>query len=268
MSKLIEMLDKTSENSPSPLGFGAASGRIPTNPSIVLIGQATADEVTGNSALADSKADAFLVTMTSPDSNALDGIQKAFKDRLWGVRVGALSEEQASRLKEKGCDFVVFDPENTSAAVLNDEELGSIIAINADLDEETGGAITGLSLDAAIYAPGESLLPLTVQRLIEVQLVRGLVGKHFLISVPAGMTPSDFEALKSAGIAGMVMNLSSHEDIAKAKEAIGNIPNRRPKSRDRRGFSAQAPTAGFVAASQQDTPEHDHDDDDDDEDFE
>lgn len=265
MSKLIDLLDKTTEASSPPLGFGAASGRIATNPPIVLIGQASADEVNGDSALADSKADAVLVTMTSLDNNALDGVQKALKDRLWGVRVGALSEEQAAQLKEKGCDFVVFDPENTAAAVLNDQDLGSIIAVSADLDEETGGAITGLSLDAAIYAPGESLLPLTVQRLIEVQLVRDLVGKHFIISIPAGMTTSDLEALKNAGIAGMVMNLSSHEDIAEAKEAISRIPHRRPKSRDRGRYSAQVPTAGFVAASQQEVPDIPDDDDEDDE---
>ena len=266
MSKLIEMLDKTAEASPSPLGFGAASGRIPTNPQIVLIGQVAASEVTSDSRPADSKADVFLVTMTSLDGNVLDDIQKALKDRVWGVRVGALNEEQASQLKEKGCDFVVFDPENTAAAVLNEQEMGSIIAVNADLDEETGGAITGLSLDAAIYAPGESILPFTVQRLIEIQLVRDLVGKHFLISIPAGMTTSDLEALKNVGIAGMVMNLSPHEEIAKVREAIGRIPHRRPTSRGRGRFSAQAPTAGFVAAAQQDTPDHEHDDDDD-EDF-
>ena len=265
MSKLIEMLDKTAEASAPPLGFGAASGRIATNPPIVLIGQAAADEVNGNSSLADSKVDAVLVTMTSLDGNILDGIQRALKDRLWGVRVGALSEEQAAQLKEKGCDFVVFDPENTAAAVLNDQDLGSIIAINADLDEETGGAISGLSLDAAIYAPGESLLPLTVQRLIEVHLVRDLVGKHFLMSIPAGMTASDLEALKSAGIAGVVMNLSSHVEIAEAKQAISRIPHRRPKSRDRGRYSAQAPTAGFVSASHQhDVPDDDDDDDDED----
>ena len=74
MSKLIEMLDKTTDASPSPLGFGAASGRIVTNPSIVLIGQAAVDEVNGNPTLADSKADAVLVTMTSLDGNALDGL--------------------------------------------------------------------------------------------------------------------------------------------------------------------------------------------------
>ena len=266
MSKLIEMLDKTTESSSSPLGFGAASGRIATNPPIVLIGQAAADEINGNSSLADSKADAILVTMTSLDGNALDGIQKALKDRLWGVRVGALSEEQAAQLKEKGCDFVVFDPDSTAAAVLNDQDLGSIIAINADLDEETGGAISGLSLDAVIYAPGESLLPLTVQRLIEVHLFRDLVGKHFIISIPAGMTTSDLEALKSAGIAGMVMNLSAQQDIADAKEAISKMPNRRPKSRDRGRYSAQAPTAGFVAAShQQEVPDVPDDDDEEDE---
>ncbi len=261
MSKLIELLDKTTDASPSPLGFGAASGRIAANPSIVLIGQAASDEVKGDPTLADSKADAFLVTMTSLDSNALDGIQKALKDRLWGVRVGALSEEQASQLKKQGCDFVVFDPENTAAAVLNDQDLGSIIAVNADLDEETGGAITGLSIDAAIYAPGESILPLTIQRLIEVQLVRDLVGKHFLISIPAGMTTSDLEVLKNAGISGMVMNLSSQEDIAKAKEAISRIPYRRPRSRDRGRYSVQAPTAGFVPTSQRDIPDDDDEDD-------
>ena len=81
------------------------------------------------------------------------------------------------------------------------------------------------------------------------------------------MTSSDLEALKNAGIAGMVMNLSSQEDIAKAKEAIDSIPHRPPKSRGRGRYNAQAPTAGFVAASQQEAPDHEHDDEEDDEDF-
>jgi hypothetical protein len=263
MSKFIEMLEKTSESAPSPLGFGASSRRGAVNPPVVLIGQITADELDKNPKLLESEADVILLTLTSSDEKAVNGVSDALKGRLWGVRVGAISEEQAASLKEKGCDFVVFDPENTAAAVLNDDDLGKIIAVSSDLDESAGQAISGLHIDCALLSPSESLLPLTVQKLIDIEMIRGLVGKYFVMAAPSEIARAELESFKNANIAGIVVNLSSAGEISRIKKAINDLPRRKPGARSRRGLMAQAPTAGFAALSRG----NEHDDDDDEDDF-
>ncbi|MDA0770527.1 MAG: hypothetical protein O2821_09910 [Chloroflexi bacterium] len=262
MSKFVEMLEKTRDMTPEPMGFGAAR-HSKRNPSIVLIGQASADDLEKNAKLADAQADAILLTVATSNEKALENASTVLKDKLWGVRVGSVTEQQAASLKEKGCDFIVFDPENTEAAVLNDEVLGKIIAVNSEIDEDTGQALHLLSIDCAMFTSDESLTPLTVQRLLDIEIVRGIVGKMFIMSAPADLGKSELEALRNGGVAGLVVNLSAAEDIANTKKTIDSLP-RRP-DRGRGGLMAQAPTAGFGAFASANAPDEEEDDEDDEE---
>lgn len=252
MSKFVEMLEKTGDDPSKPLGFGAAKN-VKKIPTILLIGQTSAADLEKNSKLADAQTDAILLIVPTSNESALDSISGLLKDKLWGVRVGSVSEEQAASFKEKGCDFIVFDPENTAAAVLNDDELGKIIAINSELSEDEGQAIHMLAVDCALFTPNESVKPLTVQRLIDIEVIRGIVGKMFIMSSPADLGKSELEALRNAGVAGLVINLDAAEDIAKTREAIDSLP-RRPDS-SRGGMMAQAPTAGFAAFAASSDPD-------------
>ena len=97
MSKFVDMLDKTHDTTPAPLGFGAARRQGDRNPSIVLVGQATPEDIGGNASIADAKVDAILLSLTSSDIKTIDGVSDTLKGKLWGIRVGAISEEQPSR---------------------------------------------------------------------------------------------------------------------------------------------------------------------------
>ena len=143
---------------------------------------------------------------------------------------GGINEEQAGLSKDKGCDFIVFDADNTSAAVLNDEDLGKVISVNQDLDEDTAHAMRGLSIDGAMYSPEGNLLPLTVQRLIEIQQVHGLMGDPFVMTAPSELGSAELEAFRNAGITGLLVELSALDAVAETKEAIAKLPRRKHKT--------------------------------------
>lgn len=244
MSRLIEMLDKT-QSASEAIGF-AASRRSAANPSIALIGRATAGELADNPALADAPADAVLVTLDASDAAAVGRVSAALKNAVWGARVGSVSAADARALKDAGCDFIVFDAEDTAAAALNDGDIGKILAFDPetpDFSEDAARAVRTLDIDGALFTPPDGLLPLTVQRLLNIQAARALVRRRSVLTAPTDLAAPDLEALRNAGIVGLVVSLAA-ADLARMRDAIAGLPRRR-SPRGGRG-TAQAPAAGFA----------------------
>ena len=243
MSRLTDLLDKTQTSSPA-IGF-AASRRAASTPSIALIGRVTAAELADNSSLADSPADALLVTLDASDSAAVVRVGEALKDRLWGARVGSANSEVAAALKEAGCDFIAFDAEGTSAVVLNDDELASVISVgfdDPDFDEDEAKAIRTLDIDCVLLTPPEGLLPLTVQKLLGIQAMRATVRKRSILAAPAELSKDELETLRNAGIAAIAVSIAdAGSEIQRIKEHIAGLPRR--KSQSSRGSSS--PSVGF-----------------------
>ena len=245
MSRLIEMLDKTQSVSEA-IGF-AASRQSAANPSLVLIGRATAAELADNPALADAPADAVLVTLDASDAAAVARVSDALKNAIWGARVGSVSAADARALKDAGCDFIVFDAEDTAAAALNDGDIGKILAFDPetpDFSEDAARAVRTLDIDGALFTPPDGLLPLTVQRLLNIQAARALVRRRSVLTAPAELAAPELEALRNAGIVGLVVSLAA-ADIARMKDAIAGLPRRRSQRGGGRG-TAQSPAAGFA----------------------
>ncbi len=247
MSRLIEMLDKTHESS---RGLGFAASRQAATPSVVLIGRVTAQELADTEALAESDVDALLVTLDAADAGTVARISGLLGDRLWGARVGSVSAEDAQALKDAGCDFIVFDAEDTAAAVLNNADVGKIIAIDSEdpeFDENTAKAVRTLDIDGALFASAESLLPLTVQKLLGIQATRALVGRRTILTAPAGLGKTDIEALRNAGVVGLAVSLAGADDVARMKADIAGLPRRQSQ---RSGATAKAPNSGFLRSQQ------------------
>lgn len=259
MSKLIDMLDRVGQQSPTPIGFGPASRRSEGAPSMLLIGQLAGAQLSRNTTLSEAQVDALLVTLDSRDKRAIDRTAKTVTGRLWGARVSGLEEEQAQQLKAAGCDYVIFDAEATVASVLTDEELGKIIAVGPDLNEDVARAIQELPIDAILFSPQEELLPLTVQKLIDMQIVRGLVDKPFVIATPPELTPPELQAFRNADIAGLMFELSSTDHVAEMREALSNLPRRKPRARPRGAIVPQVPAG--LARQDQGGEEEDDDND-------
>lgn len=243
MSKLTDLLDKAQTASPG-IGF-AASRQSAAIPSIALIGRVTAAELAEDKSLADSPADALLVTLDASDSGAVGRVSDALGDRLWGARVGSASAEDAVALREAGCDFIVFDAEGTSAAVLNDDDLGKVIAVGFDepeFDEEEAKAIRTLDIDCALLTPPDGLMPLTVQKLLGIQKMRSTVRKRTVLNVPADTGKSELETLRNTGVAAIAIALvDAGGETQRIKDDIASLPRRRSQSS--RGSSS--PSVGF-----------------------
>ena len=248
MSKLTDLLDKTQTASPG-IGF-AASRQAAASPEIALIGRVTAAELSEDAALADAPADALLVTLDASDGAAVKRVSDALDGKLWGARVGSASADDAQALKDAGCDFIVFDAEDTAAAVLNDDALGKVIAVNfddPDFDEDAAKTIRTLDIDCALLTPPDGILPLTVQKLLSVQAMRAVVRVRSIMNAPAELGKPELETLRNAGIAAIAVSLAdAGDDLRRVKDDIAALPRRRTQ---RSGGRADTPNLGFGGAS-------------------
>ena len=248
MSRLIDRLEKGSQSSSEPMGFGVASGRGDSVAAILLVGRVTTDDLKKDPGLADAPVDAILISLGSAQDAPLDELAGLTKDRLWGVLADGLDEAPATQLKEAGCDFIVFDAEEIAAAVLNDEDLGKILTVERELSEDVARALQDLPIDAVAFLPQGDLLPLTVKKLIDIQQVRGLVDGPFIIDTSAELGASELEAFRKMGIGGLVVELSAADAIAGLKESISNMKRPRPKPASRGMVVLRGPS-GYEPAS-------------------
>ena len=115
----------------------------------------------------------------------------------------------------------------------HDEDLGKLIHVDPDLDEDEARAIQELPIDGVLFSPPDDLLPLTVQKLIDFQLVRGLVDIPFVMATPAGLDSSDLEVFRNGGIAGLMLELTNQDAVAKTNEGIAALPRHRPRHKSR-----------------------------------
>ena len=253
MSSFIDLLSKVGDRPPSPMGFGASTRKTEGPPSIALIGRLTVDALAADPELAGADVDALLVDIGKATKKAIGTVSKAAGERIWGVHAKGLTDGQLEQLKEAGCDFIVLEPSTTSAAVLDDEDVGKFIPVGAELEEGIARAIHDLPIDGAVFNADE-MLPLTVEKLIDLQLVRGLVDGPFLATVPFDIGRADLISLRTADVNGLVLDLSSSDKIAALRAAIADLPPRRSGSSNSATALVPQYSAGFA------TPHHDHDD--------
>ena len=261
MSKLIDRLQKLGEPAATPMGFGAASRSNEGPLSLVLIGATTLAELKKSPELMEANVEAVAVTADPSEKGLAEGVSGTGEDRdhLWGVRVNSVNEEQAKQLIETGCDFLVFEAEDTAAAVLNDEELGTLLSVGPGLDEEVGRAIQDLPIDGVLFSPKGDLLPLTVKKLIDIQMVRGLVDKPLVIEAPSSLGQADLEALRDAGIGGLLVQLSDGDAIGELRESIAGLPRRKPPTSSRPVVALRGTTVEHESHSHGDEDDEDPD---------
>lgn len=244
MSKLTDILERAGQSDPSPIGFGGTSRGASSVPELVLIGQVSGNEMINDRSLLDAQVDGVLVVLDSWSKRSLDRIRSALKGKTWGARANSISESQAKDLKDRGCDFIVFEADDTAAAVLNDDELGKIIAIDSELGGREARGIQRLSIDGVLLEQGDDLVPLTVRKLVGIQQSRGRIDLPFLVGTSSELGAADLEVLRNAGVQGLVVDLGSPDAVARTRDAIAGLPRRKSKPR-----SSSAPAPRVPAGS-------------------
>ena len=266
-SKFLERLDEIREGAPPRLGFGPSRGeKTPGMALVIDIGNKVSDEL--ESAVALSPA-AIIISSRyrgkapGQDAEAMSLTAKVAGNRNipWGGRTGSLSATDANALRDAGAALIIFSLEKTALDAATSRDAARILTLDPQMPAEDLRDINPLPIDAVLITIPGNPAQWTLQTLTAVTRITARVGKHVLAEIAGAPAPGALEALRDAGIAGLVVDISlGAEAIAQLKTDLLNLP--RPGANRRSRPSAILP--GSVYAPRRPAPPDDPDDDDDD----
>ena len=238
------------------MGFGAAARRDDVSRSMLLLGTVTLRGMYRVSTVRKKLVDALLITLDSEDSKELTDNADSLEGLLWGVSVSDIDQERIATLKEAGCDFVVFDS-SANAAVLNDEDLGKIMRVGKDLSEGSAAAINDLPIDGALFTTDDLRLPLSVKDLIDIESVRGMLGKPFMVDVPTDLSTPELEVIRDTGTAALAVDVLS-KAVRELAERVDSLKPKRHRSGRRDELTPSVPLGTSVDFFQDGDDEEDY----------
>ncbi|MDP7619591.1 MAG: hypothetical protein QF652_05035 [Dehalococcoidia bacterium] len=263
MSKLVQRLQRVSDGAPQqPLGFARPAAPERFLP-LVLIALVTnpSDKVT--STVIKNGAEFVIVPFEPGASRARPKAPVGIGKTPWGIRADGVSEAHHEQLKSAGCDFIVIDSEATPIRLLGDEDVGAIAAVATDTEDRALRAIDGLPYEAALVnvEPADTL---TVRTMLEYSAVATGLGQNLLVPASPKWRREEFEQLRDAGFAGIVVSVGTAADaeaLVGVKDAIEEIPARSRRREDRpRARVSQLNVSPEVQPGPPEEPDDDPDD--------
>jgi len=219
MSKFIDKLNQLFRGEPQPIGFRAKQPASP-KPKIQLVAslaQESIESLAGHMAGAD--AGLLRISKASADAKTLQKVSQALPDIPWGGWLRVSGWGGIKQMTKAGCDFVVFPAANTPLAIIENDEIGKILEIEASLSEGLLRATNELPIDAVLIASeqreGHSL---TWQHLMLFQRFADLLTKPLLVSIPSKVTAVELQALWEAGVTGVIVEVGVEQPQDRLKE--------------------------------------------------
>ncbi|MEE8369583.1 MAG: hypothetical protein V3S00_02300, partial [Dehalococcoidia bacterium] len=153
--------------------------------------------------------------------------------------------------REAGADFVVVEWPSVSAEVLLEEGIGLVLALGQDVSDTTLRLLADLPLDALVVpAPAA---PLTLARLLEVRRLAALSRTTLLMEIGEEIGASRLQALRDAGVAGVILAAGAQDRLPGLREAIDALPARGRRREER--ADAVLPAQGSVAEGEEEEGE-------------
>jgi len=230
MSKLAELVRRTTRIEAAPLGFGVAQRKTP--PTMLLVAVLSERWTQASDALA-AGADVLLLA-GSPNENELAEVVAAAEGRPCGLRTPQIDAEGAAQLREAGIDFLVVEPQ-TPAATLQDEGLGFLLHLKEELTDAQLRTLDALPWDAILLE--RQATPMTIEGQLELQRIGGLARRALLVSVPGDANPIDLLPLRDAGASLIALDLKQRDALdalRRLREAIDGLPARRVRRQEER----------------------------------
>ena len=259
MSKFLERMERITVAAPGGLGFGTA--RTEKTPALALIGLVSASYAKGLATVSKLALDAALLSGID-DAAGLKRIEKSLPAVPWGVQTSTLTENSADEFRDRGCDLLVFSLENTEASALSSDDAARILVVESQIEERDLRAIGALPVDVLMIPMKCVSGSWGLAELASVAVI-SRVDKYILVQVAAAPSDKDLEALRNAGVDGLVFDVASVDavDVEHLKTAVLSMPRRRPGGRGR--DSAIVPSSVFPSGDAPGREEEEEDDDDD-----
>jgi hypothetical protein len=230
MSEFIRKLSRASQGGPQPIGFKAGQPVSPKSKMLLVasLAQASVDSVADYVAGAD--AGLLRISRLGADIKVLQEYSEAVPDIPWGGWLRDISQREMKQVKRIDCDFVVFPAANTSLAILQNDEVGKILEVEASLDEGLLRTIDGLPVDAVLIA-GEQKEDyfLTCHHLMLFGRFANSLAKPVLVSVPSRVVANELRVLWEAGVDGVVVEagVGGLKELRQVVDGLTLPPQRR-----------------------------------------
>jgi hypothetical protein len=196
MSVFIDKLNKLTRSEPSPMGFrkekSVSSAR---KMQLVALVTGSDDDITG----ADSVLLDMPVKEIGPDLLAKipDGVPR-------GARLKAGKQKDIKKMKDAGCDYVVFSAENTPLALIDEKDIGKVLELDTGMADAALRSVVDLPVDAVFVSVRNENESLTWQDLMMLNRFGGIPKKPLIALVPSKISGSELEALWEAGVMAIV----------------------------------------------------------------
>ena len=228
MNKLLDKLEKASQPSPRQMGF-VASNNDAVYPPLTLIIRMDASSRVSIKQVA-THADSIILKV--PETTEVDLIsQKNSKllDALpWGIQGAATRSDQAQKLAEAGCDFIVLRMDGTPVSILNEEKISKILSIDVDLEEPYLRVLEDVPTDTVLIED-EANPGLTIKDLMRYRSVISCVAKPVIVCINPRLRESELIALQNVGVIGVLADVKSAKDLkylADLRKVINDLPSR------------------------------------------
>ncbi len=206
MSKFVDKLVKLSRASGPAIGFkqSVATRRL----SMLLAVEVSSSDL---SAARDAVAvgiDALVVRIDSMigQTSVLEDAAKLAGDTGWGVHINKLGPDDASALREHGCDLLILSDLVVPVTVLSAGGLGKILSVDPQWSDGLIRSLGHMALDALLLDTDDNEAPwLSLHRLVLCHRLASLSPKPILVSVLPGLDSSSLQALHSIGVEGILL---------------------------------------------------------------
>lgn len=263
MGKFLDLMERIVNGAPASLGFGAA--RATKVPSMALITLVSGRYAHGLKTVATLAPDAALVSGLKGPA-ALGDIKGGMPAIPWGVSTEGLSEAEAQEYRGHGCDLLAFPLQGTTAAALEEEEVGRVLCLEPHVPEQELRAIDTLPVDALLVNMTVVSGPWSLQDLMAVGAISRRSSKYVLALVSQPPGKKDLEALRDLGVRGLVLDVgaASLESLNDLKATLLQMPRKRQQRKER--TTALLPGSvygGGQAAGPAHEPDHEEEEEDD-----
>jgi hypothetical protein len=226
MSRLFEKLKKYTMTETQPIGFGVT--KVVTKLRPLLIARLTSQDI-GNLAGQLVGADAIIILVSNKGqvTNTKKELNGTTENTIWGGWLKDDAAEVAQMVHEAGGDFVVFNSAITPLILLENKELGKVLAVDVSLESDLLRAVASIPADV-VLAVGEALESpiLSWQHLMSIQRLADFIRQPLLVPVSSKISATELEVLWGSGVAGVVVELSGKESMAsfgELREVIDGI---------------------------------------------
>ena len=247
MSRFLDQLERISQNTPTPLGFGVS--RAERNPGMALVALVSGNHADGCAAVNGLGPEAaILAGAESP--NGLLSLKDALSSTPWGVSSDSLTGDDVKAYKEAGCDVLVFRLEGTQASALSSDDLARILRIEPDLSTSQVRGIDSLPVDVLLVDMTGHSGAWTLADIARVAGVSRRVDKYVLLHLAQPPEKDDLEAIRNVGVHGLALDVGSvsSEAMQELKSNLLDMPRQRSRRRDRP--SATVPSSVFPSLSE------------------